>query len=95
MIDTGNSGFGERKGLNNQQVRQYNCRIIMELLYKHKGMTKSQLAQATQLSIPAVTKIIDFLIEQGKVENALPLQTKKAISKGCTRYLAIIPRLFV
>ncbi|MBC8656183.1 ROK family transcriptional regulator [Vibrio parahaemolyticus] len=82
MIDTGNSGFGERKGLNNQQVRQYNCRIIMELLYKHKGMTKSQLAQSTQLSIPAVTKIIDFLIEQGKVENALPLQTKKGNFKG-------------
>ncbi|EHR1279538.1 ROK family protein [Vibrio parahaemolyticus] len=82
MIDTGNSGFGERKGLNNQQVRQYNCRIIMELLYKHKGMTKSQLAQSTQLSIPAVTKIIDFLIEQGKVENALSLQTKKGNFKG-------------
>ncbi|TOE91679.1 ROK family transcriptional regulator, partial [Vibrio parahaemolyticus] len=82
MINTGNSGFGERKGLNNQQVRQYNCRIIMELLYKHKGMTKSQLAQSTQLSIPAVTKIIDFLIEQGKVENALPLQTKKGNFKG-------------
>ncbi|TOM49804.1 hypothetical protein CGH75_24925, partial [Vibrio parahaemolyticus] len=54
----------------------------MELLYKHKGMTKSQLAQSTQLSIPAVTKIIDFLIEQGKVENALPLQTKKGNFKG-------------
>lgn len=82
MINNSNSGFGERKGLNNQQVRQYNCRIIMELLYKHKGMTKSQLAQLTQLSIPAVTKIIDFLIEQGKVENTLSLQTKKGNFKG-------------
>lgn len=75
-------GFNECKGLNNQQVRQYNCRIIMELLYKHKGMTKSQLAQSTQLSIPAITKIIDMLIEHGRVENTSSLQKRKGNFKG-------------
>ncbi len=72
----------ERKGLNNQQVRQYNCRIIMELLYKNKGMTKSHLAQSTQLTIPAVSKIIEDLIEQGKVEQVDCHEKRKGNFKG-------------
>ena len=70
------------KGFNNQQMRQYNCRIIMALLYKNKGMTKSQLALATQLSIPAITKIIDALIDQGRVENTVSLHVNKGNFKG-------------
>ncbi|MGR5222763.1 ROK family protein [Vibrio parahaemolyticus] len=79
---TNTFGFSGHKGLNNQQMRQYNCRIIMTLLYKNKGMTKSQLAQATQLSIPAITKILDALIEQGRVENTAPSQVSKGNFKG-------------
>ncbi|MDO6544726.1 ROK family transcriptional regulator [Photobacterium sanguinicancri] len=79
---TNTLGFNGHKGLNNQQVRQYNCRIIMALLYKNKGMTKSQLAQATQLSIPAITKIIDALIEQGRVENTVSPHVSKGNFKG-------------
>ncbi|MDN3701012.1 ROK family protein [Vibrio artabrorum] len=79
---TNTLGFNGQKGLNNQQVRQYNCRIIMELLYKNKGMTKSQLAQATQLSIPAITKIIDALIDQGRVENTVSPEVSKGNFKG-------------
>ena len=70
------------KGFNNQQMRQYNCRIIMALLYKNKGMTKSQLALATQLSIPAITKVIDALIDQGRVENTVSLHVNKGNFKG-------------
>ncbi|RIW05614.1 ROK family transcriptional regulator [Vibrio harveyi] len=60
---------GAHKGLNNQKVRHYNCRLVMALLYKSKGMTKSELARETQLSIPAISKIVDALVEQGRVEN--------------------------
>lgn len=70
------------KGLNNKQVRQYNCRMIMELLYQYKGMSKSQLAHATQLSIPAVTKILDDLIGQGRVENTPTTQASRGNIKG-------------
>lgn len=73
------------KGLNNQQVRQYNCRIIMELLYKHKSMSKSQLAQATQLTIPAITKIINDLITQGRVESTITSLISKGNFKGLYR----------
>ncbi|MGF1860179.1 ROK family transcriptional regulator [Photobacterium profundum] len=70
------------KGLNNQQVRQYNSRMIMALLYKNKGMSKSQLAQTTQLSIPAISKIIGALIEQGRVENTTTDHVRKGNFKG-------------
>ncbi|MGF1876307.1 ROK family transcriptional regulator [Photobacterium frigidiphilum] len=70
------------KGLNNQQVRQYNSRMIMALLYQNKGMSKSQLAQTTQLSIPAISKIIGALIEQGRVENTTTDHVRKGNFKG-------------
>ncbi|MGF1724283.1 ROK family transcriptional regulator [Photobacterium nomapromontoriensis] len=72
-------------GLNNQQVRRYNCRIIMALLYQHKGLSKSQLAQATQLSIPAVSNIIASLIEEGRVENTAATVVSKGNFKGLYR----------
>mgnify|MGYP003788719419 CR=1 FL=1 len=49
-------------GLNNQRVRQHNRHTIMALIWRYKRLSKSQLAQHTGLSIPAVSKILDELV---------------------------------
>lgn len=54
-------------GLNNQRVRHHNKMILMELLYRQKVASKSTLAQQSQLSIPAVSKILDSLLEEGRI----------------------------
>ena len=54
-------------GLNNHRVRQHNRRTIMSLVWRYKRLSKSQLAQHTGLSIPAVSKILDELVADKKL----------------------------
>ncbi len=54
--------------LDQEQMRQNNVRLIFEHIYQEGGITKTQLAGKTGLSVMAVGRIADFLLEQGLVE---------------------------
>ncbi|RWR01012.1 hypothetical protein ED28_16315 [[Pantoea] beijingensis] len=54
-------------GLNNQQVRQRNKQLFMRLMWRHKRLSKSRLSQLTGLSIPAASKILQELVDEGRV----------------------------
>lgn len=60
-LDTG------RKGLTNQYLRQYNSRLVMDWLYRQKQLTKAELAQRTELSIAAISNILEQLGARGLV----------------------------
>ncbi len=45
-----------------------NRKLVLKLLYRHKGLPKSRLSRFTGLSIPAVTKIVNDLEASGHVE---------------------------
>ncbi|MFA0088197.1 ROK family protein [Vibrio sp. 10N.261.51.F12] len=54
-------------GINNQQVRSINCGAVMRQLYRYKSLSKSQLSRQVCLTIPAISKILAQLQEQGLV----------------------------
>ncbi|WP_413733456.1 ROK family protein [Sodalis sp. RH21] len=60
----------QSKGLNNQRVRQYNKKVMMTLLYREKTASKSTLSRLSQLSIPAVGKILADLQSEGRISHS-------------------------
>lgn len=54
-------------GLNNHRIRHYNKNILLEILYREKTASKSTLARLSQLSIPAISKILSELEQENKV----------------------------
>ena len=50
-----------RACINNQQIRHHNKCVILELLYRQKRANKSTLARLAQISIPAVSNILQEL----------------------------------
>lgn len=82
------------KGINNQFVRKHNSRIIMELLYRNKEMSKSQLANEMQLSIPAISKIITSLEDLNKVERIHREIPAKTSCKGSYRIVNKLKNTF-
>lgn len=64
--------FYQRKGLNTQEVRIHNCKVILELLYREKVLSKSQLSVRTGLSIVAISNIIKELLNKKLIE---PIQS--------------------
>ncbi len=58
------------RGLNNQRVRQFNKKVMMTLLYREKTASKSTLAQLSQLSIPAIGKILADLQSEGRISHS-------------------------
>lgn len=69
-------------GLNNQRVRQVNRRTIMKLVWQHKRLSKSQFAQYTGLSIPAVSKILEELVSDGKLSHSCENLSNRGINSG-------------
>lgn len=47
--------------INNQQIRHYNKGVLLEYLYRKKRASKSSLARLAQISIPAVSNILQEL----------------------------------
>ena len=82
------------KGINNHFVRKHNSRIIMELLYRNKEMSKSQLANEMQLSIPAISKIITSLEDLNKVERIHSETPTKTSCKGAYRIVNKLKNTF-
>ncbi|QBH97666.1 ROK family protein [Limnobaculum zhutongyuii] len=56
-------------GLNNQRIRHHNKSVLLEILYREKIASKSTLAKRSQLSIPAVSKILSELEQENKVSH--------------------------
>jgi len=69
-------------GLNNFQVRKHNKALFMMLMWRHKRLSKSQLAQLTGLTIPATTKILNDLIEEGKVDHSRTALSHRGLNGG-------------
>lgn len=57
-------------GLNNFQVRHHNKKLFMNLMWRHKQLSKSRLAQLSGLTIPATSKILQELMEEGKIHHS-------------------------
>ncbi|HAJ3186122.1 TPA: ROK family protein, partial [Escherichia coli] len=58
-----------RACINNQQIRHHNKCVIQELLYRQKRANKSTLARLAQISIPAVSNILQELESEKRVVN--------------------------
>ncbi|AXF63706.1 MULTISPECIES: ROK family protein [unclassified Leclercia] len=69
-------------GLNNHRVRQHNRRTIMSLVWRYKRLSKSQLAQHTGLSIPAVSKILDELVADKKLGHSSENLSTRGMNSG-------------
>lgn len=52
-------------GMNSHYMRCYNKSVIISHLYREKTASKSTLARLSQLSIPAVSNILDELMAEG------------------------------
>lgn len=69
-------------GLNNQRVRQVNRQTMMKLVWQHKRLSKSQFSQYTGLSIPAVSKILDELVNDGKLNHSTENLSNRGLNSG-------------
>lgn len=71
-----------RACINNQQIRRYNKCVILELLYRRKRANKSTLARLAQISIPAVSNILDELEREKRVRNVEDEKQTRGHSSG-------------
>jgi len=68
--------------INNQQIRRYNKCVILELLYREKRASKSTLARLAQISIPAVSNILEELEREKRVLNVENEKQTRGHSSG-------------
>ena len=69
-------------GLNNQRVRQLNRQTLLRLVWRHKRVSKSQFAQYTGLSIPAVSNILEELIADGRLSHSSENLSSRGLNSG-------------
>lgn len=72
-------------GLNNQKVRHHNKQVLLALLYQLKEASKSTLARHCELSIPAVSKILDELVSDGAIAHSEQNLSQRGINGGSYR----------
>lgn len=72
----------QESGLNNQRVRQLNRQTLMKLVWRHKRLSKSQFAQHTGLSIPAVSNILEELVAEGKLSHSSENLSSRGLNGG-------------
>ncbi|MCQ1058108.1 ROK family protein [Photobacterium sp. DNB23_23_1] len=73
------------QGISPKHIRQFNRRQILKLLYHYKGLSKSELAKLTQLSIPAVTNILASLLQDNWIEQHHVINATRGNHKGIFR----------
>ncbi|MFQ2369651.1 ROK family protein [Aeromonas enteropelogenes] len=71
--------------MNNQKVRHHNKQVLLALLYQLKEASKSTLARHCELSIPAVSKILDELVADGAISHSELNLSARGISGGSYR----------
>lgn len=69
-------------GLNNYRMRQLNKELIMSLVWRHKVLTKSHISRLTNLTIPAVTNILDELLEEKLICHSQQNLSSRGIGSG-------------
>ncbi|NUU66752.1 ROK family protein [Enterobacteriaceae bacterium BIT-l23] len=69
-------------GLNNFQVRKHNKALFMSLMWRHKRLSKSRLAQLSGLTIPASSNILEELMNEGKLEHSPQSLSSRGKSSG-------------
>ncbi|CAK7054928.1 MAG: N-acetylmannosamine kinase [Citrobacter freundii] len=72
----------QRSGFNNVRVRQANKQIFLSHLWWEKQLSKSQLAQLTSLSIPAVSNILEELMDEGRISHSRETLSQRGLSSG-------------
>ena len=72
----------QRSGFNNARVRQANKQIFLSHLWREKQLSKSQLAQLTGLSIPAVSNILEELMDEGRISHSRKTLSQRGLSSG-------------
>ncbi|EGX6952458.1 ROK family protein [Aeromonas hydrophila] len=72
-------------GLNNQKVRHHNKQVLLALLYQLKEASKSTLARHCELSIPAVSKILEELVAEGAISHSEQNLSQRGINGGSYR----------
>ena len=72
----------QRSGFNNARVRQANKQIFLSHLWREKQLSKSQLAQLTSLSIPAVSNILEELMDEGRISHSRETLSQRGLSSG-------------
>ncbi|AIR67632.1 ROK family transcriptional regulator [Cedecea neteri] len=72
----------QESGLNNQRVRQLNRQTLMTLVWRHKQLSKSQFARYTGLSIPAVSNILEELVDEGKLSHSSENLSSRGLNSG-------------
>ncbi|ENM5896925.1 ROK family transcriptional regulator [Vibrio mimicus] len=82
---TQSKSLEDDQGMTPHHIRQFNRRLVLKLLYQHKDLRKSELAKLTQLSIPAVTNILDSLDHEGWIEQHNHQRPLRGKSKGTFR----------
>lgn len=68
--------------ISNQHIRRYNKGVILEHLYREKRANKSTLAHLTQISIPAVSNILNELEAEKRVLNVQDDKSQRGHSGG-------------
>ncbi|AUZ75877.1 hypothetical protein C3405_24435 [Aeromonas hydrophila] len=71
--------------MNNQKVRHHNKQVLLALLYQLKEASKSTLARHCELSIPAVSKILDELVAEGAINHSEQNLSQRGINGGSYR----------
>ncbi|ALR77695.1 ROK family transcriptional regulator [[Enterobacter] lignolyticus] len=71
-----------RPGLNNARVREANKAIFLSHLWREKQLSKSQLAQLTGLSIPAVSNILEELLDEGRISHSAEKMSSRGLNSG-------------
>ncbi|MGU5815154.1 ROK family protein [Aeromonas hydrophila] len=71
--------------MNNQKVRHHNKQVLLALLYQLKEASKSTLARHCELSIPAVSKILDELVAEGAISHSEQNLSQRGINGGSYR----------
>jgi len=69
-------------GLNNYQVRKHNKALFMALMWRHKQLSKAQLALLSGLTIPATSKILQALLDEKKLQKSAVLMSARGHSNG-------------
>lgn len=69
-----------------KDVHQFNRRQVLEFLYREKVVSRAELADHLQLSISAVSNMVDELIDDGLIEVESAKSTFPAASRRNERY---------
>lgn len=69
-------------GFNNARVRQENKRVFLTVFWREKQLSKSRLAHLTGLSIPAVSNILEELLNEGRIAHSPENLSQRGLSSG-------------